>query len=192
MALTDKLTAIANAIRDKTGGTEPLTLDAMTEAIAGFGQGGGGGLAYDMGEFIFSADANSSRSVSIPHSLGETPGFVLVWTDDFSNLSAENPSTQQCNLGYLYCKNLFSILQKLTSAATTEGLTINFSLSSGDYRVTAYAPTSAAYCVDTSIIKADSISVPKIGNGFYWRAGVKYKYFVSKAWWEVGGTANAE
>ena len=34
MALTDKLTAIANAIRGKTGSTEPMTLDEMAVAIA--------------------------------------------------------------------------------------------------------------------------------------------------------------
>ena len=34
MALTDKLTAIANAIRAKTGSTEPMTLDEMATAIA--------------------------------------------------------------------------------------------------------------------------------------------------------------
>ena len=33
MALTDKLTAIANAIRAKTGSTEPMTLDEMATAI---------------------------------------------------------------------------------------------------------------------------------------------------------------
>ena len=34
MALTDKLTAIANAIRAKTGGTNTMTLDEMAVAIA--------------------------------------------------------------------------------------------------------------------------------------------------------------
>ena len=34
MALTDKLTAIADAIRSKTGSTEPMTLDEMVTAIA--------------------------------------------------------------------------------------------------------------------------------------------------------------
>ena len=34
MALIDKLTAIANAIRAKTGSTEPMTLDEMATAIA--------------------------------------------------------------------------------------------------------------------------------------------------------------
>lgn len=42
MALTDKLTAIADAIRGKTGGTDTLTLDQMAEAIAAIEAGGGG------------------------------------------------------------------------------------------------------------------------------------------------------
>ena len=42
MALTDKLTAIANAIREKTGSTEPMTLDEMAETILTLGNGEGG------------------------------------------------------------------------------------------------------------------------------------------------------
>ena len=41
MALTDKLTAIGDAIRDKTGSTDLLTLDAMPTAISGIETGGG-------------------------------------------------------------------------------------------------------------------------------------------------------
>lgn len=41
MALTDKLTAIANSIRSKTGGTEQLSLDGMATAINGITVGGG-------------------------------------------------------------------------------------------------------------------------------------------------------
>lgn len=41
MALIDKLTAIADAIRTKTGSTEPMTLDEMAEIILTLGVGGG-------------------------------------------------------------------------------------------------------------------------------------------------------
>lgn len=41
--LTDKLTSIADAIREKGGTTEKLTLDAMPTAIAALSTGGGGG-----------------------------------------------------------------------------------------------------------------------------------------------------
>lgn len=44
MALTDKLTAIGDAIRDKTGSTDLLTLDAMPTAISGITTGGGADL----------------------------------------------------------------------------------------------------------------------------------------------------
>ena len=48
MALTNKLTAIADAIREKTGTTEPLTLDAMATAISGITTGGGGEGAEEL------------------------------------------------------------------------------------------------------------------------------------------------
>lgn len=41
MGIIDKLTNIADAIREKTGGTEKLSLDGMAEAIAGISAGGG-------------------------------------------------------------------------------------------------------------------------------------------------------
>ena len=41
MALTDKLTAIADAVRAKTGGTALLTLDDIVSAIGGISSGGG-------------------------------------------------------------------------------------------------------------------------------------------------------
>ena len=43
MALTDKLVAIADAIRGKTGKTDALTLDQMATEIAGIQTGGGSG-----------------------------------------------------------------------------------------------------------------------------------------------------
>lgn len=45
MALTDKLSAIGDAIRAKTGKEEKLTLDQMPDEIAGISGGGGGGGA---------------------------------------------------------------------------------------------------------------------------------------------------
>ena len=50
MALTDKLKAIANAIRDKTGKTDPLTLDQMPEEISGIVSGEGEDLDTELDE----------------------------------------------------------------------------------------------------------------------------------------------
>lgn len=47
MALTDKLTAIAEAIRSKTGKTDSMTLDEMPTEIESIQTGGGGGITAD-------------------------------------------------------------------------------------------------------------------------------------------------
>ena len=47
MALTDKLSAIADAIRAKTGKSDSMTLEQMPTEIAGI-TGGGGGLSADV------------------------------------------------------------------------------------------------------------------------------------------------
>lgn len=55
MALTDKLTAIGDAIRSKTGETELLTLDAMPAAIQGISGGG-----ENLDEYlVFSGNCNN-------------------------------------------------------------------------------------------------------------------------------------
>lgn len=40
MSVKEKMTALADAIRGKTGGTELLTLDQMVDAINGISTGG--------------------------------------------------------------------------------------------------------------------------------------------------------
>ena len=189
MALTDKLTNIANAIREKTGSTRTMNLEGMAAAIAGITGGGVIGLAYDMGEFVLDADTKAIDS--IPHNLGEVPEFILVWTDDFAGLSEENPAVQQCNLGYVYLKDLSGLMQRLTSTARGNALTVNLILNNADYRIQVIAPNSAVYL--TKQPTAEGFGLTQIAsNNYYWRAGVTYKYFVSKAWWNIGGAANAE
>lgn len=48
MALTNKLTAIGDAIRAKTGSNDKLTLDGMASAIANISTGGGGIESSDL------------------------------------------------------------------------------------------------------------------------------------------------
>lgn len=48
--VAEKMTAIADAIRAKTGGTEPLTLDGMATAIAGISGGGDGDILKGIAE----------------------------------------------------------------------------------------------------------------------------------------------
>lgn len=190
-ALDAEMTSVANAIRAKTGNTDTLAWPGgFLTAIAGITGGGGAGLAYDMGEFVLDADTKALDPPSIPHNLGEVPEFILVWTDDFAGLSENNPAAQQCNLGYIWLKNLCGLMQRITAAVTGDALTVNFMLISSDYRIQLSSPTSAVYL--TKQPTAEGFGLNQTGGSFYWRAGVTYKYFVSKAWWNVGGAANAE
>lgn len=189
--LDAEMTSVANAIRAKTGNTDMLAWpDGFATAIAEITGGGGAGLAYDMGEFVLDADVKVLAPPSLPHNLGEIPEFILVWTDDFAGLSEENPAAQQCNLGYIWLKNLCGLMQRLTTVATGNALTVNLISNNADYRIQLNSPTSAVYL--TQQPTAEGLGLNQTGSNFYWRAGVTYKYFVSKAWWNVGGAANVE
>ena len=190
--LDAEMTSVANAIRAKTGNTDMLAWPGgFLTAIAGITGGGGTGLVYDMGEFVLDADTKSLEPPSIiPHNLGEVPEFILVWTDDFAGLSEENPAAQQCNLGFIWLKNLSGLMQRLSTSATGDALTVNLILNNADYRIQPLSPNSEIYL--TKQPTAEGFGLNQTSGAWYWRAGVTYKYFVSKAWWNIGGTANAE
>lgn len=149
------------------------------------------GLAYDMGEFVLDADVKDVKAV--PHDLGSIPEFILVWTDDLAG--TVNEYGKIINVGFIWMKNLTGLKQRLTSAANTTGYTINYYQDKESNVLGTSAPTSASYChegandtdTDTTFV------LHKQGNFQYWRAGITYKYFISKAWWntELGGDTNA-
>ena len=73
--LTDKLTNIANAIRQKGGTTEKLTLDAMPTAISALSTGGGGGI-------IEALDITTNGTYTVPEGIdGYNPITVNVPQD---------------------------------------------------------------------------------------------------------------
>ena len=76
MALTDKLTAIADAVRGKTGGTGEMTLEQIAQAIAGIESGGGGGKTAS-GVYTPASDAQEIRITG----LSFTPKVVYACVD---------------------------------------------------------------------------------------------------------------
>ena len=93
MALTDKLTAIGNAIREKTGGTDLLTLDQMPAEISNI-QGGGtveeltitSNGTYNPPTGI---DGYAPVVVNVPQD-GGPPAEALVLTGDCAGLFQNN------------------------------------------------------------------------------------------------------
>lgn len=103
MALTDKLTDIADAIRGKTGKTEEMTLDQMPLEIASIvsGGSGGGGIQSASGTYVLTEDA-VSISIDI-NDIGFIPDLAFVTLDetDFTYTSAPTKIWALLNIPFL-------------------------------------------------------------------------------------------
>lgn len=101
MALTDKLTAIADAIRSKGGTTEQLTLEGMVEAINAIETGSG---ATDVTDSIVSV------AFSATNAAGAYTGFGGILPEDAKiailllQWDKSNAANNQC---------LFAVLQRV-------------------------------------------------------------------------------
>ncbi len=106
MALTDKLTAIADAIRAKGGTTDLLTLDGMVEAINAISAGGG--LSVASGAFTVATDYSYTGSAVSTYSgdLDIDTGLsnidaILVYSKEWLEKTAERP----CFGSFIYLKS---------------------------------------------------------------------------------------
>ena len=89
MALTDKLTAIGNAIRSKTGGTDLIPLADMPAAIEGIPTGGGGSYTItnqDPGNISVPETAAAGELVS---AINISMGYVIESITVTNQSSAE-------------------------------------------------------------------------------------------------------
>ena len=190
-ALDAGMTAVADAIRAKAGTTEPLAWpDGFKAAIEAISVGGETGLSYDMGEFVLEADTTGNYTY-ISHNLGEKPGFILVWTDDYVGIT--NPDgTYATSLGFVWFNQIMGLENWFTSTTNGKGTTVNFTQNKGGTGMNIVKPTSATYTLTSDLVSAESFRLVKMGNTIYYRAGTTYQYFVSKAWWNIGGVASAE
>lgn len=193
-ALAAGMTSVANAIRAKTGNADLLAWpDGFRVAIEAISGGAGTGLSYDMGEFVLEADTTSGGNlpIYISHNLGEKPGFILVWTDDYVGVT--NPdTTYSTNLGFVWLNQIMGLDNWFTSAVSGEGTTVLFTQYKGGTGMNVLKPTSAAYTLKSAQVSSESFKLTQSSSTIYWRAGTTYKYFVSKAWWNIGGVASAE
>ena len=190
------MTSVADTIRAKAGTTDQLLWpDGFKAAIEAISCGGGTGLQYDMGEFIFDADTASSanllRTEPIPHNLGETPDFIIVWTDHWAGIT-EAPYTDTTTMvGFAWLNGLTGMIGRASSSVNvTNPMIAIMNVPKSDYRCNFSNPTSALYGItDDRFPTKDAFCLANFGQSL-WRAGVTYKYFVSKAWWNVGGVAS--
>lgn len=185
-----QLNVLLNQANNTTGKTDTNLTAAIASLAAGFGQGGsGGGLAYDMGEFVLEDDTTGRNYIS--HNLGEKPGFILVWTDDYVGVT--NPDESYAtSLGFVWFNQIMGLENYFTTASKGKGTTVNFTQSKATDGMNVVKPTSASYTLGSDSVSAESFQLVRIGNNTYYRGGTTYKYFVSKAWWNIGGVSSAE
>lgn len=127
MALTDKLTAIGDAIRSKTGGSELLTLDEMPQEIQGIQTGGGGGADTGLADSIvdgtitsYSSDIQTLRasafaystkltSVSLPN-VTSIPGDAFSYCDKLASCDFPKVETIGGSSTFNSCTSLEKII----------------------------------------------------------------------------------
>lgn len=189
-ALDAGMISVADAIRAKAGTSDQLLWpDGFRTAIEAI-SGGGNRLSYDMGEFVLESNSNGTN-VYINHNFGERPEFILVWTDAYVGVTNPDASYASC-LGFVWFENIMGLDNWVTSSVKAEGTTVSFQQAKGASDMTVVKPTSTSYIQKSRTVTSEKFLLVKQGNAIYWRAGIIYKYFVSKAWWNVGGVASAE
>lgn len=96
MSVYSKMTAIADAIRGKTGGASPLTLDQMAEAIASIQAGGG--IKTASGTYSLAADAENMY-IDITD-IGFIPDIAVVFLDE-TDLTYTSTPTKVWYMAYV-------------------------------------------------------------------------------------------
>ena len=167
MALTNKLTAIANAIRAKTGGTKAMTLDEMVTAINSI-SGGGGGLpagiaAIAFGEYAVASDFTTTRQ-TVTHNLGVVPDFVLFYYDGGNIATSYSMLFALRSTKLAYRSSAYNAYNAY-HANTTSTVSVAGSNS-----------TSAG----VSSLTATTFQIASHSNSYYWRGGYTYKWLAIK------------
>ncbi len=103
MTAKEKLCALADAIREKTGETGLLTLDKMTELVSALGAGSEIVLpeGWAMGEFMVT-DETTSGSFYIEHGLGAIPNCILIWSTSDTFTANTWRMIMKINFGSVY------------------------------------------------------------------------------------------
>lgn len=101
MALTDKLKAVADAIRGKTGGTEELTLDQMATEIAGIETGGGESpLDYAVSLHRMFYMTSYSKGTDIVISFGSKVPTIKMYGDGLSHVMYRSSNIRSIKISW--------------------------------------------------------------------------------------------
>lgn len=178
MALIEKLNAIGDAIRAKTGGKAKLSLTDMATAIAGIQAGGGGGSTI-IGTFTpTSADNASGKSIQV--TVSKFPRCVCVFDTNISTavdryaiqfLTIWNPADSMANNQNVWVSSRYK-------SSTSSGTTFT---QAGAYAATAwnssYTATNASSYQYACTVTSSKVYFKTNGN-YRFRADATYRYMI--------------
>lgn len=81
--LSQTLTDIADAIRSKTGGTEPIPVEDFADEIAAIPSGGGGNVRSETGTFTVAGGFLTTKTIA--HSLDTQKIYGYIWVEPENN-----------------------------------------------------------------------------------------------------------
>ena len=160
MALTDKLTAIADAIRAKTGKTDSLTLDSMVTEIASIS--GSGSSTVDNKKYF----VKDTKRVDSTLSLLSYKGFagsadfeaVAPYTNKYQTFTTDVLDLSTYNKAYIK----FTAIEYYTDDSYPTEL--NFIVSTAEYD--SALSTGNGYLKSEYIVKKVTKTIEDINNGF--------------------------
>lgn len=167
MALTDKLIAIADAVREKAGTTEAMTLTQIAETIAAIETGGGIMLPFDGGVDRFAAGSfkvYDQTYVTVEHNLGYIPTgalFFMAASWEGRNLATQN---MHCMLYQSKTTPGWYIYQAQDSSGsnrilyTSKGAGADFTTAGSAYNRQAFAATDTTISMGCLLIDNPAIS----------------------------------
>lgn len=173
MALTEKLTNIADAIRTKTGSADKLTLDGMATAIAGIQTGGGSGGGTSGIYMAKVTLAENAHSFEIVHNLGTTDILLAaVWAETKGDFVPDVSGT----LAKWWAKT--DINTRRGGNGFCPGYSWNLTNSYADSQ----APNISSY--ESLTITENSVTFPKASSsstGYVYYAGITYTVIIMAA-----------
>lgn len=158
MSVDSKMTAIAEAIRAKTGESGSLSLDAMAQAIASIPSGGGGITDYDVG-FTYPA---AGHRLHIPYDTTKRVAFIVC----FSKAAWQAGSWSCGGVAVADGKNLSTGIDYF-SFSWTLGRSQDGKL------------TSAGLVNWSAEQQAGCITLDRLSTAYNWDTGKRVDYFVA-------------
>ena len=119
MALTDKLTAIADAIRAKTGGSALMTLDDMPDEIASISGGGGDGFDWSLLLRIYFKNPSTQTALDFNDIEIDASGMNTISFNNCSNITAITFPNSFDTSALMTTDSMFASCTSLTSLDLT-------------------------------------------------------------------------